>query len=79
MRRAPIGRRLLVEIDLGRLGYAPASVLRKLLVQAGEAIQSDGHDSIPDDQNGFILENSGVGRKRVAGTWKIETLGAFEQ
>ena len=78
MRRAPIGRRLLVEIDLGRLGYAPASVLRKLLVQAGEAIQSNGHDSIPDDQNGFILENSEIGRKRVAGTWKIETLGTFE-
>ena len=78
MRRAPIGRRLLVEIDLGRLGYAPARVLRKLLVQAGEAIQSNGHDSIPDDQKGFILENSEIGRKRVAGTWKIETLGTFE-
>ena len=66
-------KRLLVEIDLPRLGYAPPDRLRRLLTQAGEAIQGTGagHEMTTPPQQGLIMEGAAIGRQRVVGTWKI--------
>ena len=65
-------RRLLVDIDLTRLGYAPAHRLRALLAEAAHDIHGDGETTV-SDQRGVILEKTDVGRQRVSGVWKIET------
>lgn len=67
-------KRLLIEIDLTRLGYAPPDRLRALLTQAGEAIQGTGsrYETTTNTQRGLIMEGAAIGRQRVVGTWKIE-------